>query len=183
MSYKYNFRFFQNLVVLPLTRQRRQSDNSGITTKELVLSHIVEEWIDIEDVQNEQIFKTAYNNATIRINIFPRPPTKSEDDNDLPYKYTANCAPIIKANKLSTNGIIHIVEKVLPPVTQNIMEIIRQRSDMTVLRTILEKSKLDKMLEEGKALTIFAPNDKAFEKLEPSLRRTLKEGSGCAISE
>lgn len=142
----------------------------------------MKEWIDIEDIQNEQIFQTAYNNATIRINIFPRPP-KSEDENDLPYKYTANCAPIIKANKLSTNGIVHIVEKVLPPVTQNIMDIIRQRSDMTVLRTILEKSNLAKMLVEGKSLTIFAPNDKAFEKLEPSLRRTLKEGSSCAISE
>jgi uncharacterized surface protein with fasciclin (FAS1) repeats len=54
---------------------------------------------------------------------------------------------------------------------------------MTVLRTVLEKTKMDKFLDENKHLTIFAPTDKAFEKLSPVFRRKLKEGSGCAISE
>ncbi|XP_059609251.1 transforming growth factor-beta-induced protein ig-h3 [Phlebotomus argentipes] len=172
--------FESNLVVLPLSRSRRATkDVSGITTRELALAHIVDGFVRIEDVQNEQLLTTSFENSTIRMNIFPRPPHFDSHD----FRYTANCAPLLKVNKVATNGIVHVVEKVLPPVTQNILELIEGRSDMTILRTVLQKTELDKMLgEEGKSFTLFAPTDSAFEKLEPHLRRTIKEGNGCATN-
>lgn len=141
---------------------------------------MVDGWVNIQDVRNEELLQTNFDNSTIRINIFPRPPNSKHYE--YPFRYTANCVPIVKANRVTTNGIVHVVDKVLSPVTMNVMDIIRSRSDMAVLRTILEKTKMNELLEGDKPVTIFAPTDKAFEKLDMHLRRTLKEGRGCATS-
>lgn len=175
----------QNLVVLPGARNRRALDIAGVTTKDLILSHIVPEVINIEDIENEQLLITEYKNATIRMNIFPRPPgnRRDDDDNEYSYRYTANCAPLIKVNQEAENGIVHVIDRVLTPVTKTILELLRERNDMAVMQTVLEKTDLAKELANAdKQFTLFAPNDKAFEKLEPNLRRTIKEGKGCAMS-
>lgn len=175
----------QNLVVLPGARARRASEASGITTKSIILNHVVPELIAIEDVENEQLLVTAFENATIRMNIFPRPPSsrKGEDDDENPYRYTANCAPITKYDQEAENGIVHVIDRVLMPVTKTLMDLVRDRSDMAVLQTVLDKTDLAKQLENAdKQFTLFAPTDKAFEKLDPHVRRTIKEGKGCAMS-
>ena len=186
-----------NLVVMPILRNNRQSmDASGIHTKDLILNHIVKGWINIEDVDNEQLLTTEFDNSTIRMNVFPKlMPNRrgSSDEDQYPYLYTANCIPIMKPNKIASNGIVHMIKNVLMPITDNVMDIIRSREDMTVLRTVLEKTKMDKILdgsvdEEGtsksaqKQFSIFAPTDSAFEKLDPQLKRKIKEGSICAES-
>lgn len=181
-----------NLAVAPL-RSRR--DSEGITTKDLLLSHIVGGFVDIEEVDNEQILTNKFN-STIRMNVFPkiRSNRREDDDESFRYLYTANCVPIVRANKFAQNGIVHKVQKVLTPVNSNIMDIIRKREDMTILRTVLEKTKMDKMLDGSddgsenkttsvaKQFSIFAPTDSAFEKLDPQLKRKLKEGAACAES-
>ena len=181
-----------NLEVQPL-RSRRQS--SELTTKDLVLSHIVDGFVDIEDVDNEQILINKHN-STIRLNVFPkiRSNRREDDDEAFRYLYTANCVPIVKANKFAENGIVHKVDRVLTPINNNVMEIIRKRDDMTILRTVLEKTKMDKLLDGiseedpdtktivSKQFSIFAPTDSAFEKLDPQLKRKLKEGAACAES-
>lgn len=166
--------------------RRAHKEIAGINTKDIILSHIVPEWINIEDIENEQLLVSEYQNSTIRMNIFPRPPSKSRDeDNDDEYgfRYTANCAPIVKANRIAENGVVHVIDRVLTPVTKSIWEIVHSRSDMAVLQTVLEKTNLSKLLDNAeKPLTLFAPTDKAFEKLDPHFRRAIKEGKGCALS-
>lgn len=180
------FFFFQNLVVLPGSRNRRAADIAGITTKDLILNHIVPDVINIEDIENEQMLPTEYKNSSIRMNIFPRPPGRNretDDEDEYGFRYTANCAPITKVNQEAENGIIHVVDRVLTPVTKSIMESLRERNDMAVLQTVLEKTDLAKTLADAdKQFTLFAPNDQAFEKLDPQLRRTIKDGNGCALS-
>lgn len=175
----------QNLVVLPLSRRRRSpKDVSGVTTKDLIKSHIVDDVINIEDIENEQILVSKYANTTIRMNIFPKPPGSSSGEDEYPYRYTANCAPITKPNQEAENGIVHVIDRVLTPVTKTIIELVKERSDMAVLQTVLEKTNLAKMLGDGeKQFTLFAPTDSAFEKLDPHLRKSIKEGKGCALSE
>lgn len=146
------------------------------------MSHIVPELINIEDVENEQLLVSAFDNTTIRMNIFPRPPGSRADD-ESPYRYTANCAPISKYDQEAENGIVHVIDRVLMPVTKSLMDLVRDRSDMAVLQTVLDKTDLAKQLENAdKQFTLFAPTDKAFEKLDPHIRRTIKEGKGCALS-
>ena len=183
-----------NLDVAPLQKNRENEANK-LSTKEVLLNHIVKGFINIEDVDNEQLLNSENNKLTIRLNVFPKiRANRREDEDGYRYLYTANCVPITKPNKFSQNGIVHQVQKVLRPVRQNVMEIIRSRDDMTILRTVLEKTKLDKILEgklekdeESKAsaakqFSIFAPTDSAFEKLDPQLKRKVKEGAACAES-
>lgn len=146
------------------------------------MNHIVPEIVNIEDVENEQLLVTAFDNTTIRMNIFPRPPGHRDED-ESPYRYTANCAPITKVDQEAENGIVHVVDRVLMPVTKSLMELVRDRSDMAVLQTVLDRTDLAKQLEnKDKQFTLFAPTDKAFEKLDPNVRRTIKEGKACALS-
>ncbi|KAJ6635572.1 Transforming growth factor-beta-induced protein ig-h3, partial [Pseudolycoriella hygida] len=177
--------FESNLVVLPQVARRRRSTEgdylSGFTSKDLALNHIVDDWIDIHDIENEQILQTQYENLTIRMNIYPRPP--NDNSYEYMYRYTANCAPLVKVNEMAENGIVHMIDRVLTPVTKNLMELVRSRSDMAVLRTVLEKTNLADLLEkETKHFTLFAPNDKAFGKLNEHLRKTIKNGNECAMN-
>lgn len=153
---------------------------SGITTKELALGHIVRGTVELSDVENEQLLPTEFENSTIRMNIFPKAPNDRSSRG--PYKYTANCVPVT-GSKLASNGVVHTVQSVLVPVTQTLMEMVQQRSDLVVFRTILEKTDLAEQLSnQDKSFTVFAPNDNAFSKLEPNIRRIVKDGSACTLS-
>jgi uncharacterized surface protein with fasciclin (FAS1) repeats len=184
-----------DLSVAPL-RSRRQGAEDGLNTRDIILNHIVDGFIDMEDIDNEQILISEADNNTIRMNVYPkiffnlggRDIVDDDESDNGRYLYTANCMPIKKYNIFAQNGIVHKIDGVLTPITQNIMEIIRSRSDMSVLRTVLEKTKMDQMLEglqddnNTKQFTIFAPTDSAFEQIDPQLKRKLKEGSSCAES-
>lgn len=146
--------------------------------KDLFLRHVVEGENPLDEARNEQLLKTQAEGQNIRINVYQTPASLSSE----PYRYTANCVPIVKHDKLSEQGLVHTLDGVLRPVDRSLMDVIRDRPDMSIMRTVLEKTELSKMLEGEKPMTIFVPNDDAFEKLEPHLRRALKEGKGCAAS-
>lgn len=175
-------------------------EDQAVNTKDLVNAHMVKGIYDIEEIENEQVLTTKLN-STIRLNVYPRPP--SDRNFDYPYRYTANCVPLVKPNVMATNGMVHMIKNVMIPPEKTVMEMLKERPDMAVFtavsRTIcilkklnklteyifkvLERTKLDKMLmDETKHFTILAPTDAAFEKLEPQLRKKMKEGRGCASS-
>lgn len=172
------------MVVLPLSRARRAvKEFSGATTRDLIQSHIVDDIINIEDIENEQILVSQFANTTIRMNIFPKPPRSESEDDEYAYRYTANCVPITKPNQQADNGMVHVIGGVMYPVSESIMDIVKKRSDMAVLQTVLKETNLAKLLEDQEQqFTLFAPTDSAFEKLEPHLRKSIKEGKGCAMS-
>jgi len=130
-------------------------------------------------VPNEKLLQTELPDQKIRINSYQLPAALNLE----PYRFAANCVPIEKHDKLSEQALVHTLGGVLKPLTKNIMDIIRERADMSIMRTVLEKTNLSAMLEDDKPVTIFVPTDAAFDKLEPHLRRALKEGRGCASSE
>ena len=159
-----------------IRRSVEGDENDSFSTKDLILNQMIDDWINIRDLENEQILQTKYDNRTIRINIFPSP------RNEAP-RYTANCAPITKTNQVAENGIVHVVERVLMPVTKSLWQIIVDRSDMAVFRTVLEKTNLYEMLNKNdKHFTVFAPTDNAFGKLDTQTMRAIKDGNGCALS-
>lgn len=160
------------------------NEADGGAMKDLLLNHVVKGLFDIEEIDNEDILQTEYENHTIRLNVFPKIRGRRGND-EYRYLYTANCVPLMDLNMRSTNGIVHKTQGVLKPVSRSIMDIIRGRDDMTVLRTVLEKTQMDKKLDGsvgGKDFTIFAPNDAAFEKLDAQFKRKIKEGGSCAES-
>lgn len=158
---------------------------SSEISQDLTRNHIVNDWINIEDIENDQLLVSDFENRTIRMNIFPRSPNQGHSSSWSSYRYTANCAPIVKVNEISENAIIHVVDRMLMPVTKTLLELVEARSDLAVFRQLLRSTKLDEMLqqENNKYLTLFAPTDKAFEKMDPNVLQMLKDGGGCALSE
>lgn len=154
------------------------------TNESVILNHIVNGWAGVEEFENEQVLTSEFENGKIRINIYPNEPDSADMVN--PYKYTVNCAPIVgKTRNYATNGVVTFIDRILMPVTKDLLELIQERSDLSFFSAILKNTDLEKLLTVGaedKPYTIFAPTDKAFEKLDPQLRRSLKEANGCALS-
>lgn len=64
--------------------------------------------------------------SSIRLNIYP---TASGEK-----LVTANCAPVRKANVLASNGICHVIDAVMPPATNSILEIVENSNRLRMLR-------------------------------------------------
>ncbi|KAH8307547.1 hypothetical protein KR044_001690, partial [Drosophila immigrans] len=130
----------------------------------------------LEDVPNEKLLQSELLGQKIRINNYQLPPALGLE----PYRYAANCVPIEKHDRLSEQALVHTLNGVLKPLSKTVMDIIRDRADMSIMRAVLEKANISAMLEGDKPVTIFVPTDAAFDKMDPHLRRTLKEGRSCA---
>lgn len=154
-----------------------KADGSN-TSSSIYKLHSVLGEVQLEDVPNEKLLQTELPGQTIRINSYQLPPALGFE----PYRYAANCVPIEQHDKLAEQALVHTLRGVLKPLTKNVMDIIRDRPDMSIMRAVLEKTNISAVLEGDKPVTIFVPTDVAFDKLEPHLRRSLKEGRGCATS-
>lgn len=82
-----------------------------------------------------------------------------------------NDANVAIADVMATNGVIHVVDKVLVPAafelgpTQNIVEIAAGNPDFSILVAALQTVGLDDDLAAAGPFTVFAPTNAAFEAL------------------
>ncbi|GLD68814.1 transforming growth factor-beta-induced protein ig-h3 [Lates japonicus] len=87
---------------------------------------------------------------------------------------TVNCARLIKPDQHATNGIVHVVDRVITAVSNNVHTLIDVDEDLETLRTAIAAAGLTAMLEEEGQYTIFAPTNEAFEKIpQETLNRIL----------
>jgi len=85
-----------------------------------------------------------------------------------------NSAKVIAADVAASNGIIHVIDTVLVPATQNIVQQV-ERKDListaeaaggfSTLLTAVRAAGLEQTLRAAKDVTLFAPTDEAFAKL------------------
>lgn len=73
-----------------------------------------------------------------------------------------NNANVQYANIRALNGIIHIIDEVLLPPTQNIVEVAQGNSAFSILVQAVIKADLAETLATGGPFTVFAPTDDAF---------------------
>lgn len=79
-------------------------------------------------------------------------------------------AQVVTADVQATNGVIHIVNRVLMPPTQAIAQIAIANGNFNALVAALNKTGLaNTFFEPGNNLTVFAPTDAAFAKLPAPL--------------
>ncbi|KAJ8920689.1 hypothetical protein NQ315_004828, partial [Exocentrus adspersus] len=154
------------------TRRRRTAN--ALSNKDLVLSHTLEGFVDLQDLTNEQLLKSENNNSTIRFNMYP---TQSREK-----LVTANCARISKPNVLSKNGIVHVADGVVIPATEGIESIIRQHPKLTSFKKALEYTDISTHIKPEGHYTVFAPTDEAFNKLEEGQKQKILNGGGCVES-
>ncbi|GLV38657.1 midline fasciclin [Carabus blaptoides fortunei] len=164
-----------NQVEIDIDPVRRRRDlRHALSSKDLVMNHIVTGFVDLVDIENEQVLKSDYKDSLIRLNIYPT--TTSEK------LVTANCVPVQKANNLAQNGIVHIIDGVITPGQYSIKQIIEESKKLTMLRKILQNPELAKLVDRKGPFTLLAPTDEAFEKLDTATKQKLTRGDACAIN-
>lgn len=47
---------------------------------------------------------------------------------------TVNCVPLVTRDHMATNGVIHTVAKVLKPVTESLLDIVKSKPELNTLK-------------------------------------------------
>ena len=113
--------------------------------------------MDTADVHDEDILKSV-TGLDVRMTVYNTYPQRA---------VMANCAKVTSRDHYSTNGVIHIVDKVMLPATKSLKEMIENDVQLASLKASLEKSNLLERLGEPGQYTLFAPSNEAFASLEP----------------
>ena len=122
-------------------------------------------------VETELIESVNDDNDKIRVTIYPTKPQPT---------FMANCAKIISSNNHATNGIVHVVDKVIVPAVDTIADVLAADVHFKTLMSALESNELIQMLSEPGHFTVFAPTDEAFEKLDEATREKILGNGGCS---
>lgn len=139
-------------------------------TNDMVSHHIVAGLYKTGDFHNNMILPAINNESTIRINVYHYPEKI----------ITANCAPIIMPNNYASNAIIHLVNRVIPRPTLKLFNLIENDPRFSIFMSLVRQSNLSVELSDSeKSLTILAPTDDAFRKLDPSVLERLQNGGSC----
>uniref|UniRef100_A0A8C2CX50 Periostin, osteoblast specific factor a n=1 Tax=Cyprinus carpio TaxID=7962 RepID=A0A8C2CX50_CYPCA len=112
--------------------------------------HVVNKRLLTKDLKNDMILQSINDNHDLYINHYSNGVV------------TVNCARIIHANQVATNGVVHVIDRVISFAVQTIMDEIETNHDLTVAL----RSGLHGQLGESKHYTLFAPTNEAFEKLD-----------------
>lgn len=77
----------------------------------------------------------------------------------------ANDAQVVITDVQAANGVIHVIDTVLVPPTQNIAETLAADGNFSTLLAAVEAAGLAETLSSGGPFTLFAPTDRAFRRL------------------
>uniref|UniRef100_A0A8C5LUI3 Periostin n=1 Tax=Leptobrachium leishanense TaxID=445787 RepID=A0A8C5LUI3_9ANUR len=115
--------------------------------------HMVNKRLLTKDLKNGLTFESMFNNEKLLINHYP---------NGI---VTVNCARVIHGNQIATNGVVHVIDRVVTAVGNTIQDFVDSEDDLSSLRAAsIASNILDKLGEPGH-YTLFAPTNEAFEKL------------------
>ena len=116
----------------------------------VLLYHVVEGRAFAADLRDGEI--TAFDGETISVEV--------NDDHSIVLNGEVN---VISANNLATNGVVHIIDQVLEPVSlPNIVELAAGDPRFSELVKAVKKAGLVDALSGEGPLTVFAPTNRAF---------------------
>lgn len=78
------------------------------------------------------------------------------------------------ANEGASNGIIHIVDRVLSPASDDIGDILKSNPNFSIFSQMIENAAMN-----FTNITLFAPTDKAFEVMDRERLETLLSNEEC----
>ncbi|KAG7480294.1 periostin-like isoform X1 [Solea senegalensis] len=115
--------------------------------------HMVNKRLLTKDLKNGLKVTSMYNDLSLLINHYSNGVV------------TVNCARIIYGNQVATNGVVHVIDRVISAVGNTIQNVIEVDDDLSILGDVgMAAGMLDKLGEPGH-YTLFAPTNSAFEKL------------------
>ncbi|XP_060765170.1 periostin [Neoarius graeffei] len=125
--------------------------------------HMVNKRFLTKDLKNDMTLQSTYNKQGLHINHYSNGVV------------TVNCARIIHANQVSTNGVVHVIDRVISAVGNSIRDVIQSNEELSLLHETanVESSLLERLGKPGH-YTLFAPTNKAFEQLDSGFLERLK---------
>uniref|UniRef100_A0A8C7XHT3 Transforming growth factor-beta-induced protein ig-h3 n=1 Tax=Oryzias sinensis TaxID=183150 RepID=A0A8C7XHT3_9TELE len=115
--------------------------------------HMVDQRLTSEELKHGSVFTSMYQDSTVHIHHYK---------NGI---ITVNCARLIKPDQHATNGIVHVVDRVITATSSDLQVMIDIEDDLETLRTAMAAAGLTTMLEGEDQYTIFAPTNEAFNKI------------------
>ncbi|XP_061787482.1 periostin-like isoform X2 [Nerophis lumbriciformis] len=80
---------------------------------------------------------------------------------------TVNCARIIHANQVATNGVVHVIDRVISGVGNTIKNVLDVNDELSSFSAAALASGVMDKLDRPGHYTLFAPTNAAFEKMGP----------------
>uniref|UniRef100_A0A668U5N6 Periostin, osteoblast specific factor a n=1 Tax=Oreochromis aureus TaxID=47969 RepID=A0A668U5N6_OREAU len=114
--------------------------------------HMVNHRVLTKDMKNGMTVSSMYNEEGLHFNHYPNGVV------------TVNCARILHANQLATNGVVHVIDRVIKAVGNTIKDHLEFNEDLSSFT--LASDVMDKLGEPGQ-YTLFAPTNDAFDKMNP----------------
>ncbi|CAC5405210.1 unnamed protein product [Mytilus coruscus] len=140
------------------TEQELLSDKNVLTT--ILLYHLTNEVIRSTDAKNELTVESVAG-LKVRFNI-----------------YTHNNAVTVEGAKISkfdlnaSNGIVHVIDKVMIPPTGGIVDLVSENKDLSTLLSLVQKANIAGIIQSD-PLTVFAPTNAAFSRLSANVLNRL----------
>ncbi|XP_019952517.2 periostin-like isoform X1 [Paralichthys olivaceus] len=115
--------------------------------------HMVNRRLLTKGMKDGMTVKSMYNDLGLYINHYSNGVV------------TVNCARIIHGNQVATNGVVHVIDRVISAVGNTIKDVLDVNDDLTSFNAAaLASGMMDKLSQPGH-YTLFAPTNKAFDKL------------------
>ncbi|XP_065348883.1 transforming growth factor-beta-induced protein ig-h3-like [Cloeon dipterum] len=142
-----------------------------------ILLHALDHRVTMDEIGSDTVLPSLYG-VDLRLNKYTNG------------MKTVNCILIVRKDLQATNGIVHLVEKILEPFYvvpgKSLAEMIQTDGRFSELAKALEGTKCKKKLQNPhQSFTILAPSDEAFQKLphgkmerllnDPEIREALLE--------
>lgn len=115
--------------------------------------HMVNRRLLTKDLRNGMRVTSMYSDLGLQINHYPNGVV------------TVNCARIIYGNQVATNGVVHVIDRVISSLGNTIQDVIEVDDDLTTLSDVAQNSGLLEKLGQPGHYTFFAPTNEAFESL------------------
>lgn len=115
--------------------------------------HMVKRRLVTKDLKDGLTVKSMYNDLGLLINHYPNGVV------------TVNCARIIHGNQVSTNGVVHVIDRVISTVSNSIKDVLDVTDELSAFNAAALASGVMEKLEQPGHFTLFAPTNEAFDKL------------------
>ncbi|XP_041079469.1 transforming growth factor-beta-induced protein ig-h3-like isoform X1 [Polyodon spathula] len=126
--------------------------------------HMVNRRLTTDDLKHGMVVPSMYQDLNVLIHHYP---------NGI---VTVNCARLMKADQHATNGVVHIIDRVITAITSTIQQSIVDNDLLETLSTAVAAAGLEQVLDKEGEYTFFAPTNEAFEKINPeTLNRILAD--------
>ncbi|XP_014906021.1 transforming growth factor-beta-induced protein ig-h3 [Poecilia latipinna] len=129
--------------------------------------HMVNRRLTSEELKHGSSFSSMYQDSHVHIHHY---------SNGI---VTVNCARLIKPDQHATNGIVHVIDRVITAVSSDMQSIVDVDDDLETLRAAFAAAGLSTLLESPGQYTVFAPTNDAFAKIP---RETLNRILGDPVA-